>query len=70
MVIDIDGDKAGEVADRIGSAAIAVQADVADEDDVERYLDAAVRAFGQVDHHHLNAGIFGTFAPLPELAVG
>jgi NAD(P)-dependent dehydrogenase (short-subunit alcohol dehydrogenase family) len=68
VVIDIDGDKAGEVADRIGSAAIAEQADVADENDVERYLDAAVRAFGQVDHHHLNAGIIGTFARLPELA--
>jgi NAD(P)-dependent dehydrogenase (short-subunit alcohol dehydrogenase family) len=28
-----------------------------------------VNAFGRIDHHHLNAGIFGTFAPLPELAV-
>ncbi|HEY7102611.1 MAG TPA: SDR family oxidoreductase [Mycobacteriales bacterium] len=25
--------------------------------------------FGRIDHHHLNAGIVGSFAPLPELAV-
>ena len=42
-------------------------ADVAREEDVERYLAAAVERFGRVDLHHLNAGIPGTLAPPPDV---
>jgi len=42
---------------------------VSEEAAVAAYLDAAVERFGRVDLHHLNAGIPGSFAPLPELSV-
>ncbi|HEY1703294.1 MAG TPA: SDR family oxidoreductase [Trebonia sp.] len=59
---------AGKVAVVTGAAkAIAVTADVSDEAQVEAYMAAAADAFGRVDFHHLNAGIFGTFATLPDL---
>lgn len=67
VVVDIDGDAAQQVARSLPTEAIAVRADVANEADVEAYLAAAVGAFGRVDLHHLNAGIFGTFTPLPDL---
>jgi NADP-dependent 3-hydroxy acid dehydrogenase YdfG len=47
-----------------------VAADVAREDDVDRYVAAAVERFGRLDLHHLNAGIPGTLAPLPEISAG
>jgi len=67
-VVDVDGERAGQVAASLAGEALAVAADVALEDDVERYLAAAVERFGRVDLHHLNAGIPGTLAPLPEIA--
>ncbi|GAA4464882.1 SDR family NAD(P)-dependent oxidoreductase [Phytohabitans houttuyneae] len=48
-------------------AAAWVRADVSTEDGVEAYMSAAVERFGRVDLHHLNAGISGSFATLPEL---
>jgi NAD(P)-dependent dehydrogenase (short-subunit alcohol dehydrogenase family) len=69
VVVDINGDAADAVAASLSRAAIAVQADVANEDDVQHYIDAAVKRFGRVDLHHLNAGIFGTFAALPDIPV-
>jgi NAD(P)-dependent dehydrogenase (short-subunit alcohol dehydrogenase family) len=68
VVVDIDGDAARRTADAIGAAAVAVAADVAAEDGVESYVEAAVAAFGRVDLHHLNAGVIGSLAPLPDLA--
>jgi NAD(P)-dependent dehydrogenase (short-subunit alcohol dehydrogenase family) len=68
VVVDIDGDAARRVAAALPGEAIAVTADVSDEAQVDAYLAAAVAAFGRVDFHHLNAGIFGTFAKLPDLA--
>ena len=67
VVVDLDGDRAGEVAASLPGAALAVEADVASEDDVERYIAAALERFGRIDLHHLNAGIPGTLAPLPEV---
>jgi NAD(P)-dependent dehydrogenase (short-subunit alcohol dehydrogenase family) len=32
-------------------------------------MHAAVERFGRVDLHHLNAGIVGTFAPIPEVSL-
>lgn len=70
VVVDIDGDAAKRVAAALPGQAIAVTADVSDEAQVDAYLAAAVEAFGRVDFHHLNAGIFGTFAKLPDLPSG
>lgn len=68
VVVDIDGESAERTATELSGPAIAVQADVSSEADVERYLQAARDRFGRVDLHHLNAGIFGDFSPLPELS--
>lgn len=67
VVVDIDGAKATEVAQSLPNEALAVQADIADEHAVTRYMESAVAHFGQLDLYHLNAGIFGTFAQLTEI---
>ena len=69
VVVDINGDAAETVAASLGRASIAVQADVSDESQVQHYVDAAITRFGRIDLHHLNAGIFGTFAALPDIPV-
>ena len=45
-----------------------VRADVSTEDGVDTYMQAAVDRFGRVDLYHLNAGIAGTLAPIPEVS--
>ena len=67
VIVDIDGAAAKRVAHALPGAAIAVTADVADEAQVDAYMAAAVGTFGRVDLHHLNAGISGSFAALPDL---
>ena len=37
------------------------------EEDVARYLRDATASFGQIDFHHLNAGIPGTTGAFPDL---
>jgi NAD(P)-dependent dehydrogenase (short-subunit alcohol dehydrogenase family) len=69
VVVDLDGEGARQVAMSLPGDAISVQADVAEEDGVQAYLDAAISAFGRVDLHHLNAGIPGSPAGLPDLDV-
>lgn len=69
VVVDIDGESAERVAASLSRAAIAVRADVSDEADVQHYIDDALTRFGRVDLHHLNAGIFGSFDPLPDIPV-
>ncbi|NKX54419.1 SDR family NAD(P)-dependent oxidoreductase [Arthrobacter mobilis] len=68
VVVDIDGTAAEAVAAALPGPALAVQADVSDEEHVARYMDRAVAEFGRVDLYHLNAGIFGTFATLPDIS--
>jgi len=67
VVVDLDGERAAEVAASLPGDALAVAADVALEEDVERYSMAAVERFGRIDLHHLNAGIPGTLAPMPDV---
>jgi NAD(P)-dependent dehydrogenase (short-subunit alcohol dehydrogenase family) len=57
VVVDRDGDGARRVAKELPGESAWVGADVANEDDVEGYLGAAAARFGQVDLHHINAGI-------------
>lgn len=67
-VVDIDGGLAQEVVDSLPEGhGLAIAADVSSELDVQRYLDEAVRAFGQVDLFFNNAGIRGRRAPLLEV---
>lgn len=67
VVVDIDGDRAAATAADLPVKALAVQADVAQEADVHGYVGAAVQHFGHIDLHHLNAGIFGSFATLTDM---
>jgi NAD(P)-dependent dehydrogenase (short-subunit alcohol dehydrogenase family) len=67
VAVDIDGDAAERTARELRGPAIAVRADVSSEADVDAYMAAAESRFGRVDLHHLNAGIFGDFTPLPDL---
>lgn len=69
VVVDINGEAARRVADSLPTDAIPVAADVSLEADVERYMSEAVAAFSKVDLFHLNAGIFGSFATLPDVTV-
>ncbi len=67
VVVDRDDDGARRVAEELPGESAWVRADVANEEDVEGYLDAAAARFGQVDLHHINAGIpssTGGFADL------
>jgi NAD(P)-dependent dehydrogenase (short-subunit alcohol dehydrogenase family) len=65
---DISG-KQSEVAAAIGDAAVAVQADVANESDIKRMIAAAEDRFGRLDILVNNAGFGGPMAPLHEQGV-
>ena len=67
VVVDTDELRARAVAESLPGPGAWVGADVSDEADVHRYLDAAVSHFGRVDLHHLNAGIAGSLTALPDL---
>lgn len=70
-VVAVDRDSAGleAVLASLVTPGVAVCCDVASEADVDTYMRRAIDAFGRVDLHHLNAGIAGSAAPLPELTV-
>lgn len=70
VVVDTDSAGARAVAESLPGPGAWADADVSDEVSVARYMDAAVSRFGRVDLHHLNAGIAGSLAALPDLAVG
>jgi len=55
--------------DELGPSVLAVHADVSTEAGVEAYMQAAIRRFGRVDAYHLNAGIAGAPAFLPDASV-
>jgi NAD(P)-dependent dehydrogenase (short-subunit alcohol dehydrogenase family) len=67
VVVDANAEGAERVAASLVGAGVAVTADVSQEEGVDRYMEAAVERFGRVDLHHLNAGIAGTVAALPEI---
>jgi NAD(P)-dependent dehydrogenase (short-subunit alcohol dehydrogenase family) len=69
VAVDSDGAAAARVAGSLGGEALAVTADVSREDEVERYMEAAVARFGRVELYHLNAGISGPLSPLPDVSV-
>jgi len=57
-----------DAAERFAGA-VAVVADVSQEEDVDRYVDAAAAAHGRIDAFFNNAGIEGRMAPMTELSV-
>jgi NAD(P)-dependent dehydrogenase (short-subunit alcohol dehydrogenase family) len=68
VVVDIDADAAERVAASLATESAGIGCSIASEADTDAYLDLAVSRFGRVDLHHLNAGIPGSFARLPELS--
>lgn len=69
VAADLDGDAVTALAAELPTESIGVRADVSSESDTDALMDAAVHAFGHVDVFHLNAGIFGSFANIPDLSV-
>ncbi|MET8651224.1 MULTISPECIES: SDR family oxidoreductase [Nocardia] len=59
VLADLNADSAAAVAESIGSAAVAVGGDVADEKVIQQLIDRAEEAFGPVDLFVANAGIGG-----------
>ncbi|MEV5407486.1 SDR family NAD(P)-dependent oxidoreductase [Thermopolyspora sp. NPDC052614] len=67
VVADIDGEAAAKVAGELPGPAAAVAADVSTVAGVDAYIRTALDRFGRIDLHHLNAGLLGTMAPLPDV---
>lgn len=68
-IVDVDGVAARGLAEELGAQAIAIEADVSTEEGVAEYVSQTVARFGRVDLHHLNAGVAGELALLPEATV-
>jgi len=66
-IVDLDADRAANVASDIGNGALAITADVADEAAAGEAVAKAVKAFGRLDAVFNNAGISGKVAPVHEL---
>jgi NAD(P)-dependent dehydrogenase (short-subunit alcohol dehydrogenase family) len=69
IAVDLNGGALREVVANLATPGVAVEGDIGEPSTVERYMEAGIDSFGRVDLYHLNAGIFGTFAPLPDLEV-
>lgn len=67
VAVDVNGDAVKALVECLPVPSIHVEADVATEEAAERYVAAAIERFGRIDLHHLNAGIFGTFARFPDV---
>ncbi|MCM4076417.1 SDR family NAD(P)-dependent oxidoreductase [Paractinoplanes hotanensis] len=68
VAVDLDEERLRKITESLPTEGHWVRADVSAEDEVAAYVRAAVERFGRVDLHHLNAGIPGSFAALPDLS--
>jgi NAD(P)-dependent dehydrogenase (short-subunit alcohol dehydrogenase family) len=64
-LVDVDGDRVEQAASEMDDA-LAITADVSDEDQVARYFAEVKERLGRVDSLHNNAGIGGQPAPFAE----
>jgi NAD(P)-dependent dehydrogenase (short-subunit alcohol dehydrogenase family) len=67
VAVDVDLEAVTEVVETLPGEAVAIRGDISREEDVDAYTEAALQAFGRIDLHHLNAGIFGTFERIPDV---
>jgi 3alpha(or 20beta)-hydroxysteroid dehydrogenase len=67
VLVDVDADGLQAAADKLGG--LAVVADVSQEAEVDKYVQAAVEAHGRIDLFFNNAGIEGRMGPMTELSV-
>ncbi len=68
VAVDVNGTALRDVVGALPTPSLAVDGDISDERTVERYMEVGTATFGKVDLYHLNAGIFGSFAALPDLS--
>ncbi|GAA2643744.1 SDR family NAD(P)-dependent oxidoreductase [Paractinoplanes durhamensis] len=68
VAVDLDAGRVEDLVKTLATEGLAVRADVSAEAGIDEYAAAAVARFGRIDLHHLNAGIPGSFATLPELS--
>lgn len=68
VLVDLDQAQLAATLKALGGSEriVAVKADVSVEDDVQRYVQAAIDAFGRIDVFFNNAGIEGKVAPLEQ----
>lgn len=69
VIGDLNDERGGAAADRLGERCRFVRVDVADEADVEALVTAAVDSFGRLDAMFNNAGVGGAFGPITEQSV-
>lgn len=69
VAVDVDGVSAQRTVDSLPTKSIAVEADISNPEGVSHYMATAVNNFGTVVGYHLNAGIIGSFDPLPLVRV-
>jgi NAD(P)-dependent dehydrogenase (short-subunit alcohol dehydrogenase family) len=69
VLVDRNASALTELAARLGERACAVAGDVSREEDVDRYMDAALTRFGRIDRYFLNAGIAGGWQSLTDTDV-
>src|SRR3984957_1806398 len=67
VVAALAADAARQVAGSLATESAGTGGSIASEADTDAWLELAVRRFGRVDLYHLNAGISGSFARLPDL---
>jgi len=70
VIVDLNNKRAIEVKEHIlqaGGECIFVDTDVADDKRVEKAVEEAISAFGQIDIVFANAGINGTVAPIEDI---
>lgn len=71
-VVDLNGEGAERTVALIeanGGRAIAIRADISQEDDNQRAFEAAEAAFGGIDYAFLNAGALQEYGPLETLSI-
>lgn len=71
-IVDISAELLAKTVDELGAGSerlIAIQADVSQEEDVKRYVQETLDAFGTIDIFFNNAGIEGKVAPIVEQRV-
>ncbi len=68
-LVDLKEEPLRRVAESLGAHASYVTADVSEEGDTRRYVDAVLDTFGRLDIAFLNAGIAGTVARIEETPI-